>query len=380
MTDPSRSQVGPSDRPALNALIVTQPVDGGVGECTQQLVGAAVAAGHSTVLASPSTPSEPFAAAAVQVGARHVTVLDDLRRPQLRDIGAVFALRRLMRACDIVHLHSSKAGAVGRLAAASLGRKRPRVVFTPHAWSWLVGGRMAVLYRGIERILAHACDAIVAVSPSEAEEGRRVLGKRAGRITVIENGVDLERFSPAGTRASRDETAPLIVCVGRLTRQKGQDVALRAVAAMAHDDARVRFVGSGDDAESLAALARELGIEDRVEWAGQVAETAPQLRAADVVVAPSRWEGLSLVFLEAMACGAALVASDVQGSDILGDAAIVVPIEDHQATAAAIDGLLEDPAKRKQLGAKARTKSEAYDVRRTTARNIEMWLAIRGSE
>jgi glycosyltransferase involved in cell wall biosynthesis len=197
---------------------------------------------------------------------------------------------------------------------------------------------------------------------------------------VIENGVDLELFSPTGLRASRNKTVPLIMCVGRLTRQKGQDVALRAVAAMSHKDARIRFVGDGDTATSLVALARELGIEDRVEWEGAVADTAPQFRAADVVVAPSRWEGMSLVFLEAMACGATLVASDVHGAETVGDAGILVPIEDHEAIAAAIDALLDDSARRKELGAQARQRSQTYDVHRTTARNLEAWQLLAGGD
>jgi glycosyltransferase involved in cell wall biosynthesis len=360
-------------------LVVTQPVDGGVGACVQQLLEAAVTAGHRTVLASPAERNAPFAVAATDMGASHVTLLDDRRKPHLRDVRAVLALRRLMRHRDIVHLHSSKAGAVGRLAAVSLGRKRPRVAFTPHAWSWLVGGRSAFLYRAIERLLARASDVIVAVSQSEASEGTRVLGGAARRVIVIENGVDRERFSPEGQRAPRDEAVPLITCVGRLTRQKGQDLALRAVAAMRNKNAHIRFVGDGDAATSLVDLSQELGIEDRVEWQGAVADTAPQFRAADVVVAPSRWEGMSLVFLEAMACGAALVASDVQGAEIVGDAGVLVTPEDHEAIARALDALLDDEARREELGTRARMRSQAYDVNQTTARNLAMWQLLTSS-
>lgn len=302
-----------------------------------------------------------------------MTLLSDERRPRLRDVGAVLELRRLLRGRDVAHLHSSKAGAVGRLSAVLLGRKRPGIVFTPHAWSWLVGGRAAGLYRTIERILARACDAIVCVSDSEAAEGRATLCRAAGRIAVIENGVDLDRFSPVGPRAIRDETVPLIVCVGRLTRQKGQDVALRAVAALQNRDVRIRFVGSGEAASDLATLARELHIEDRVEWAGAVDDTASHYRAADIVVAPSRWEGLSLVMLEAMASGAALVASAVQGVEAVGDAGILVPPEDHEALARALDSLLGDDARRLAFGERARRRARMYDVRVSTARNLDVW-------
>ena len=362
-----------SGGPALDALIVTQPVDGGVAACVHQLAAAAVAAGYRTTVASPAQPDESFAQTTTGLGAHHVTFLNHKRGPRLRDLGNVLRLRRLMRDRDVVHLHSSKAGAVGRLSAVLLGRKRPGVVFTPHAWSWLVGGRAAGVYRAIERILAPACDVIVCVSDSEATEGRETLGRAADRITVIENGVDLHRFTPTGPRAVRDETAPLIVCVGRLSRQKGQDVALHAVAALQNRDARIRFVGSGEAASDLAALAKELQIEDRVEWEGAVDDTAAQYRVADIVVAPSRWEGLSLVMLEAMASGAALVASAVQGTEAVGDAGLLVPAEDHKALAEALDSLLGDDSRRRALGKKARQRARNYDAKVSSASNLEVW-------
>jgi glycosyltransferase involved in cell wall biosynthesis len=354
---------------------VTQPIDGGVGVCARQLINAAVEDGHDVVVASPDTTDGAFAAAVLEAGARHVTLLDHHRRPRLSDASALLTLRKLMRDRDVVHLHSSKAGALGRLAAASLGKQRPRVVFTPHAWSWLVGGRAAFAYRGIERLLARSCDVIVAVSETEADEGRQVLGGASERITVIENGVDLERFSPIGPRARRDESVPLILCVGRLTQQKGQDIALRAVAAMRNVDARLRFVGPGNPAD-LDSLAHELGIADRVEWTGAVDDTAPEFRAADVVAAPSRWEGMSLVFLEAMACGVPIVAGAVQGAEAVGDGGIVVPVEAPVAVAKALDLLLDDPERRREYGEKARLSAAGHDVRQTTARNLEVWQRL----
>lgn len=357
--------------PQLDVLIVTQPVDGGVAACVQQLVKAAAHTRHRITVVSPAHTNAPFAVETTRSGARHVTLLDDERTPQLGDVRAVFALRRLMREYDIVHLHSSKAGAVGRLAAGSLGRKRPPMVFTPHAWSWMVGGRFAMLYRVVERVLARVCDVIVAVSASEAAEAGRVLKRSSRKIIVIENGVDRERFSPHGPQAPRD-AAPLIVCVGRLARQKGQDVALRAVAAMRTEHVRIRFVGAGDN-EQLAALAHTLGIADRVEWVGPVVDVASHYRAADVCLAPSRWEGMSLVFLEAMACGVALVASRVPGAEAVGDAGVLVQPDDHEAVARALDDLFDDPARRRDLGSAARIRSQAYDVERTTAKNLAMW-------
>src|SRR5204863_113643 len=137
--------------------------------------------------------------------------LDMARTAALRDPFTVLPLRRLARRCRVLHVHSSKAAALGRVAAATLPRRaRPAVVMTPHYWSWLVGGRLEGLYRWIERLLARRCDVIVAVSEREEAEGRSVLGPDA-RLLLIPNGVDRAHFSPEGPSAGRDVDHALIV-------------------------------------------------------------------------------------------------------------------------------------------------------------------------
>ncbi|WP_159057035.1 glycosyltransferase, partial [Streptomyces scabiei] len=215
----------------------------------------------------------------------------------------------------LVHLHSAKAGLAGRLAV----RGRVPTVFQPHAWSFeAVDGAMAALARGWERAGARWASRVVCVSEAE-----RVTGDRAGvraRWTVIPNGVDAGRFSPAAADIVRAgiplltgvaPAAPLVVCVGRLCRQKGQDVLLAAWEAVLRrvPTARLVLVGDGPEAERLRALAPE-----GVLFAGDVADAAPWYRAADLVVLPSRWEGMALAPLEAMACGRPVVLTDVDGA------------------------------------------------------------------
>ncbi|HEU4354059.1 MAG TPA: glycosyltransferase family 4 protein [Actinomycetota bacterium] len=363
--------------PPLDVLLVSQPVSYGVAVFVRQLAEAAVVAGHRVTVACPGPEHGPLSGWVRDAGAEHRT-LNMARQPGPRDLVDVWSLRRLARGRDVVHLHSSKAAALGRLAAMTLGRRRPAVIVTPHYWSWLVGGRLAPLYRWIERVLAPRCDAIVAVSEAEAAEGRAVLPVPE-RITVIHNGVDRERFSPEGPVADRDPGAPLVSCVGRLSEQKGQDLAIRALALLSDPTVRLRLVGSESahgERERLGALAVSLGVADRIEWRGEVDDAAPELRAADVVVAPSRWEGMSLVFLEAMACGAATVVAEVAGSEALDGAGIVVPREDPAALARAVEGLLEDPSLRRRLGDAARARTSAYDLASTMRRNIDLWLEL----
>jgi glycosyltransferase involved in cell wall biosynthesis len=362
----------------LDVLIVSQPVAYGVAIYVRQLTRAAVVAGHRVTVVSPGADRGPLAAWIEETGAAHHP-LDMARLPAPRDAFDLLALRRLARGKDVVHLHSSKAAALGRVAALSIsGRRRPAVVVTAHYWSWLVGGRWAPLYRRIERLLARRCDAIVAVSEREASEGRVALGA-AAPIELIPNGVDRDHFSPDGISAERDTGAPLLVCVGRLSHQKGQDVAIRALAQLRDRSARLRLVGAesgGGERARLEALAESLGVFDRVEWRGGVDDTAPEYRAADVVVTPSRWDGLSLALLEAMASGATIVASDVNGSESLGDAGVIVAPDDPQALADALDPLLRDAPSRRRLGEAARARSASFDLASTMQRNLDLWSKL----
>ena len=373
-----RSRTRPNADRSLDVLIVSQPADYGVAIYVRELAGSAVEAGHDVTVISPPESRGPLASWVKSVGARHHT-LDMARRPALRDPFDVLTLRRLARGRDVLHLHSSKAAALGRVAAATLPRRaRPAVVMTPHYWSWLVGGRLEGLYRWIERLLARRCDVIVAVSEREEAEGRSVLGPDA-RLRLIPNGVDRANFAPEGPSATREVDHPLIVCVGRLSEQKGQDVAIRALALLSDRTSRLRLVGGESTPghrRQLEELATSLGVAERIEWRGPVDDTAPEYRAADVVIAPSRWEGMSLASLEALSCGSAMVATDVSGSEALGSAAVIVPREDPGALAGAIDVLLRDPGKRKALGLAARAQSRPYDVSVTMRRNLDLWADL----
>ncbi len=297
------------------------------------------------------------------------------RAPHRSDLSAIRALRSLMSSHDLVHLHSSKAGALGRLAVATLpASRRPACAFTPHGWSWLVGGALSPAYRAFERAASRLADAIVAVSDEDMARGLQVLGQRAAPgLRVIENGVDTIRFGPEGPSAPRSGE-PLIVCIGRLSPEKGQDLAIRALAAMRTPNARLRLVGSGRDAELLAGLARRLGIADRVEFMGESRRTEEELRAADVVLVPSRYDGLSLVLLEAMSTGSAVVATRATGASALEGVGVLVDVGDPGTMAEAVDEMLADPGRREKLGGAARDRViERYSLAESTDRTMALW-------
>ncbi|SFD23380.1 glycosyltransferase family 4 protein [Streptomyces aidingensis] len=375
---------------ALTVLHVAQPTDGGVARAVTDLIRVQAAEGLRPVLLCP--PDGPLSGWAEQAGAEvHPWPAGRTPGPGLfPETARVARAVRELRP-DVVHLHSSKAGLAGRLAV----RGRVPTVFQPHAWSFEAGrGRAAArALRWERRAAAHWTDRVLCVSEAERRRGEEA-GIEAD-WAVVPNGVDLARHRSADAiernrlRASLRTAHPfpegrlsarsrLVVCVARLCRQKGQDVLLDAwpeVAARV-PGACLALVGDGPDRERLQDRAPE-----EVVFAGEADDPWPWYAAADLVVLPSRWEGMALAPLEAMACGRAVVLSDVDGAREslppgLAGPCLVAP-EDPAALAGAITGLLGDSARRRAVGARARGHvREAHDVRRTAAEVTALYHRI----
>ncbi len=268
---------------------------------------------------------------------------------------------------DVVHLHSSKAGLVGRLVL----RGRLPTLFSPHGWSWLaMRGTAARLAVGWERKAARWTHRFVLVGVGEEEHARAQ--RLPGRRVVIRTGVDRARFTPAtpedraAARARHHlrADAPVVVCIGRISVQKGQDVLLRAWPAVRDrvPGAELRIVGPGEppDHQGFPAppgVRREPATLDPRPW----------LAAADLVVLPSRWEGLSLTLLEALASGRPVVATDIAGIRelVTPEVGQLVPPECPISLAAAISARLGDRARIAAEGRAAAARSVEFDARRT---------------
>lgn len=291
------------------------------------------------------------------------------RSPGMGTVPETQRLHRLILATqpDVVHLHSSKAGLAGRLAIRG---SRP-TLFQPHGWSWLaVGGAAARAALRWERLAARWTDLLVCVGEGEAADVP--CQRLRSRHVVVRNGVDLSTFTPASERDRQeardrlgvDRRAPLAVCLGRVTPQKGQDVLLAAWHRVRQQcpAARLCIVGDG---ELLPALRRRAVAGVRFE--PPVDDPRPWYAAADVVVLPSRWEGLSLTLLEALASGRCVVASDIAGLSeaVPAGAGARVPVGDAPALATAVTLRLSDPTRRAGEEGLAALAAPAFDARRT---------------
>jgi len=309
-----------------------------------------------------------------ELGAR-IRPLDDLR--------AFASLVRLVfrERPDVVHTHTAKAGALGRIAAAAynLTRARPRRCLVVHTFHGHVfGGYFGALGNGLvrlaERLLARGTDCVVTISPRQQEAlvGRFRVAP-GSRVSMVPLGLDLEALSSVqGTTPAFRQSlgfsveAFLVGCVGRLVPIKEVGLLLEAVS-LALPRApllRLAVVGDGPEREGLERRARMPDLEGRVAFTGWRRDLPALYGGLDAVALSSRNEGTPVALIEAMAAGRPVVATAVGGvPDVVEHcrSGLLVPPADPGAFASALVTLSCDAAGRARMAAEGRRAAARYN-------------------
>lgn len=290
----------------------------------------------------------------------------------LADVVALVRLVAIFRKLrpHVVHTHLSKGGALGRVAARIAGV--PVVLHTYHGTVFrgyfpTVASRIILL---VERALAMVTTRIIAISPTQRRDIERLGIARTDRVVEVPYGLELDTFRDAAPGRLRAELllepdVPLVGIVARLVPIKGIDVFLNACAlvARARPDVRFLVIGDGESSESLRTLASHLALERSLRFLGWRSDLPSIYADLDVVALTSHNEGTPLSLIEALAAGRAIVATAVGGvPDVIGspEVGVLVPDGDHRAVADAILRLIEDPTRRRELGASGRAR--VYDT------------------
>ena len=234
------------------------------------------------------------------------------------DIKVEKALRRIIKQLkpDIVYAHSSKAGALARIADLGLKNK---VIYNPHGWAFNMqqSAKKKEMYKWVEKISAHFCDKIVCISDAEKESALREKICKPSKLQVIYNGIDLEEIEKT-TPMSRaqlgiPEDAFVVGMVGRLSKQKAPDTFVKSAKLIKEKIPNAFFlmVGDGELRDQVESLINQYDLGSSFLITGWVDNPTAYMKIMDVGMLLSRWEGFGLVLPEYMACGVPIIATNV---------------------------------------------------------------------
>lgn len=292
------------------------------------------------------------------------------------DLNAIKAIRKLLKKYkpDIVYCHSSKAGALGRIANMGLKNK---CVYNPHGWAFNMRGNKLkkLIYVGIEKVLAPFCSTIICISGAEKKSALkyRICGKK--KLKVIYNGIDFDEYNMDYHMNTRElleipEDAVVVGMVGRLAEQKAPDVFVKAAKRIKEIIPKAFFliVGDGPDWDELENQIEDCGLTDSFILAGWTRRPMEYIKIFDVALLLSRWEGFGLVLPEYMLAGKPIVATNIDAIPFIIQNyvnGLLVTVDDEQKIAENVIEICQNKELRKCLikeGKKA--VGEKFNIKR----------------
>lgn len=244
-----------------------------------------------------------------------------------KDYKAIKEIRKIVKKenPNLVYLHSSKAGALGRIA---LIETKYKILYNAHGWYFNADiGKKALVYQIIEKLLSYRAQKIIAISKSEYNSAveKRICNKK--KIVLIENGIDTKKYN--GFNEHREamrhsynipKNAKVVGIVGRISEQKDPMTSIEAAAKIIsiNKDIYFIFVGAGELENKVKDYANKYKIQNNIIITGWVKDTKPYIEMFDIALLPSKWEGFGLAILEYMMCKKPIIATKIGGiADIL---------------------------------------------------------------
>jgi glycosyltransferase involved in cell wall biosynthesis len=334
-----------------------------------QVLLASGASSESRMTPDEATSLRHRLAAVRAVGVEWVMIPSLVRRlSPVLDLVALLAIIRLIRRFSprVIHTHTSKAGALGRLAARLCGV--PVVVHTPHGHIFYgyYGRLLSACFVAVERWLGRMTDALIALTEAGKQEYAERRIAPVERLHAIHSGIDLSIYERSRMPTSEARNAlglpasgPIIGVLGRLVAIKGHRYLVEALPEILRDfpSTTLLFVGEGPEREPLAARAASLGVSAHIRMVGARFDLPSYVAACDVVAQPSLNEGMGRTVLEALVMGKPVIASRVGGlPDLIvhGRNGLLVPSASPSALAHAVCSLFLEPARLRRMSDAAR--------------------------
>jgi len=370
--------------------VITRLIIGGAQENTLLTCRGLVERGHEVMLAAgQETGPEGSLWPQAQASGASLVTLEHMRRAvrPAADLRAIRELTDLFRDYrpDVVHTHSSKAGILGREAAARAGV--PIIVHTIHGMSFNRTQTAAVrwLYRQLERRAARRTHRIVCVADAMVRQAVAARLAPPDRFVTIRSGMDTERFHPDPDLRARvrtgwgvGESGVVVGTVARLFDNKGYEEIMAAMPAIVGAAPGVRFVwiGHGPHRERYSQQLDRSGLRHRVTFVGLVTpdEVARLMTGFDILLHASRWEGLPRAVVQALLTEVPAVSFDNDGAAevvVSGQTGVCVPYGDVAGLADAVILLAGDARRRAELGRLGRQRCVAEFDWRTMVERLD---------
>ena len=305
-----------------------------------------------------------------------------------KDVKSIIKVRKILKQIkpDIVYMHSSKAGAIGRIALAF--NFKARILYNAHGWYFnaQISDKKKKTFALIEKILAIKTDKIINISKSEYESALKYKIAPKRKMCIIENGIDFTKFENNDTY--REETRKkynikdneiVIGVVRRLSEQKDPMTMIKAFELVHKENknTKLMYVGSGELEEEVKQYAKEKNILDKVIITGWVSNVEQYIPSFDIAVLPSKWEGFGLVLIEYMACDKPIIATNVGGiKDIIENEknGLLVGRESEKQLQEAIRKYIKDKSLIKCNIMANKEYKEKYEIGKLISKHIEIFV------
>ena len=305
------------------------------------------------------------------------------------DLKAIGEVRRLIKRYnpDIVYAHSSKAGAIARVADIGL---KNHCLYNPHGWAFNMrcSAKKEAMYTAIEKIAAPFCDKIICISDAEKQSALDKKICREDKLQVIFNGVDIEAYENGihGTVKRKDlnipEDAFVVGMVGRISPQKAPDIFIKMAKHVKDKVSNAHFiiVGNGDQEAEIKKYAKDNDFLDSLHITGWVDNPMSYVELFDVACLLSRWEGFGLVLPEYMMARKPIVASRVDAIPNIicdGENGLLVEMDDVVGASTAVLKLyLNNNLKSKLIDEGLKTVYKKFDVQRMTRETEKLFEEV----
>lgn len=295
------------------------------------------------------------------------------------DLKAIREVRALIKKYnpDIVYAHSSKAGAIARVADIGL---KNRCVYNPHGWAFNMrcSAKKKAIYTMIEKIAALFCDKIICISDAEKQSALDKKICKEDKLQVIFNGVDIEAYENGAHGAVKrqdlniPEDAFVVGMVGRISQQKAPDVFIKMAKQVKDEVPNAHFiiVGNGNQEDKIRKYAKDNGFSDSLHITGWVDDPMSYVELFDVACLLSRWEGFGLALPEYMMAGKPIVASRVDAIPNIirdGENGLLVEVDDDAGASNAVLRIYqEDGLKDKLVTHGFEDEHNRFNIRRVS--------------